>query len=491
MNKALIALLIASLAGCVDMPTLRKASPDLPQAWPSFSPLITPLPFGIPQAGEGPGVRASAITDWWAHFNDPALTALITEALIHNADILQAAARIEEARAALGLSEADRQPEVTLGGSAGRTRVTEKGSFPPPSPVNNKFQVNFQAAFEADLWGRYRQASAAARADLLASEYAREAVRSSLASAVAQGYFQIAALDAALALTQDTLNNRREAVDLHKLRFDGGIASELPMHQSAAELAALEAAQAGLIRQQRQQETALALLLGRSPRGLVEDPPARGKALDALAVPPAIPGGLPSDLLARRPDIRQAEQRLAGAEARVLKTRAAIYPSLSLTANLGSESKALADLFSGPATLWGIGASLVQTLYNAGRTEAALKGDAARQEQALLAYEQTLRVAFKEVLDALVTTRQAREAEAAESRRAQALAHAAELAGLRYQNGIANFLEVLDAQRNLYQAEQNRIEARRAQLAATAELFKALGGGWLPRPETSPPDERG
>ncbi|MDD5388593.1 MAG: efflux transporter outer membrane subunit [Gallionellaceae bacterium] len=483
MNKALIALLIASLSGCISTPTLRKASPDLPQAWPSSSPR--------PQAGEGPGVRVSAIEDWWTQFNDPALTALVNEALQHNNDLLTAAARIEEARAALGLSEADRRPEVQIGGSAGRTRVTEKGSFPPPSPVNNKFQVNLQAAYEVDLWDRYRQASAAARADLLASQYAREVVRASLVGNVAQSYFQIAALDAALALTRDTLNNRREAVGLHQLRFDAGIVSELPLRQAEAELATLEATQADLARQLRQQETALALLLGRSPRGLVDDPVARGKPLDTLTAPPAIPGGLPSDLLARRPDIRQAEQRMVGAEARVLETRAAIYPSLSLTANLGSESKALSNLFSGPATIWGIGASLVQTLYNAGRTEAALKGDAARQEQALLAYEQTLRVAFKEVLDALVTNRQAREAGEAENRRAQALARAAELAGLRYQNGVSNYLEVLDAQRNLYQAEQNRIEASRAQLAATATLFKALGGGWLPRPETSHPGERG
>jgi multidrug efflux system outer membrane protein len=223
----------------------------------------------------------------------------------------------------------------------------------------------------------------------------------------------------------------------------------------------------------------------------VEDALARGKTLDTLAPPPTVPANLPSDLLVRRPDIRQAEQRLAGAEARVLVTKSAIYPSLSLTANLGMESKSLSNLFSGPAAIWGIGASLVQTLYNAGRTEAALQGDAARQEQALLAYEQTLRSAFKEVLDALVAARQAREVEAAESRRAQALSRAAELAGLRYQNGVANYLEVLDAQRSLYQAQQNRIDAHRAGLAASAALFKALGGGWLPPTETSPPGGRG
>lgn len=465
MNKLLLALLLASLAGCAAMPTLRKANPDLPKAWPTAATL-------------SPAQQEPRLPDWWTQFNDPTLTALIDEAFAHNSDLLLAAARVEEARAALGLREADRSPEALLGAGIERNRATEKGSFPPPNPINNNFQVNAQVTYEADLWGRYRQASAAARADLLASEYAREVIRTSLAGTVAQAFFQIAALDATLKLTEDTLNNRRETVDLRRLRFDAGVEAELPLRQAEAEQATVEASRTELERQLRQQETALGLLLGRSPRGLVDEPLARGNALDALTPPPVIPTGLPADLLTRRPDIRQAEQRLAGAEARVLATKAAIYPTLSLTANLGSESKSLSDLFSGPASIWGIGASLVQTLYNAGRTEAALKGDAARQEQALLGYEQTLRVAFREVLDALIDARQAREAETAETRRVEALSRAAELAGLRYQNGVSNYLEVLDAQRNRYQAEQNRIEARRARLAASATLFKALGGGW-------------
>lgn len=476
MRKSLPLLLALGLSGCISLPTLRQPSPDLPAAWPASSP-------SAPTASAGVGEHD--LQNWWTLYDDPALTALIDEALAHNGNLLLAAARIEEARAALGLADADRYPSAEIGASAGRTRATEKGSFPPPSPINSKFQVNAQAAYEVDLWGRYRQASAAARADLLASEYAQAVVRSSLADRVAQAYFQLAALDSGLALTRETLSNRQEAVDLHKLRADGGIASELPWRQAEAELAAVAAVQASLTRQQHQQTTALALLLGRNPRIAQEDTPARGKTLDALNLPPAIPAGLPSDLLLRRPDIRQAEQQLVGAEAQVLKTKASIYPSLSLTANLGSESRALSDLFSGPATIWGFGIGLVQTLYNAGRTEAGLQGVAARQEQALLNYEQTLRIAFKEVLDALVATRQAREAEAAESQRARALAQSAELAGHRYRNGISNYLEVLDAQRNQYQAEQNRIEARRAQLAATAALLKALGGGWNPPPQSS------
>lgn len=462
-------LLALSLGGCVSLPSLRQAEPDVPQTWSNDS--------AAPPA-EGPAQGERALDTWWHLFDDAALNGLIDEALAHNSDLLLAAARIEEARAALGLSEADRRPEVHVSADAERTRSTEKGSFPPPNPINNKFQIDLTAAYEVDLWGRYRQASAAARADLLASEYGREVVRASLANAVAQGYFQLSALDAALALNQDTLNNRREAVDLLRQRFDTGIDGELPLRQAEAELASVEAARTDLEQQLQLQESALALLLGRSPRAVLEDPLARGRPLFGLTTPPAIPLGLPSSLLTRRPDIRQAEQGLAAAEARVKKTQAAIYPNLSLTANFGTESKDLADLFSGPAAIWGLGASLVQTLYNAGRTEAALKGEAARQEQVLLGYEQTLRTAFKEVRDALANSRLAREAEDAETRRVQALTRAAELAGLRYQHGVASYLEVLDTQRNLHQAEQNRIAARRARLQATAALFKALGGGW-------------
>ncbi len=479
MSKFLIALLGLVVSGCISLPVLRHAQPDLPSSWPTAT---------------APSERVPGLVRWWTLYDDPVLTALIDEALAHNGDLLVAAARIEEARSALNLSDADLQPYAQIGANVGRNSITGVGSPPMPAGTqltNNDFKLNLQASYEFDLWGRYHQASAAARADLLASEYAREVVRTSLAGTVAQAYFQIAALDARLLLTLETLANRKEAVDLYRTRFNAGLDSELPWRQAEAELAAVDTTQADLERQMRQQENALALLLGRSARELMESRPGRGKPLDGLSLPPAIPVGLPSDLLTRRPDIRQAEQRLAGAEARVLETRAAIYPTLSLTANLGTESRALADLFSGPAAIWGLGASLVQTVYNAGRTEAALKGDAARQEQALLVYEQTLRIAFKEVLDALVAVRQTRAAEAAEGRRVEALARGAELADLRYRSGVSNYLEVLDAQRMLYQSRQNRIEDRRAQLAAAASLFKALGVGWLPRLETLPPGGHG
>jgi multidrug efflux system outer membrane protein len=461
MRKPLLVLILLSLGGCFAMPEIKQPHTELPAAWP-----------------EGQA-QAPVATDWWKAYGDPALDALIEEALAHNTDIRLAAARIDEARANLGLARADQYPSAQIGAQAGRTRQTAVGSFPIPTPTNNDFKVNLQAAYEVDLWGRYRAATEAARADLLATEYAREVVRTSLTSDVAKGYFALRALDAQLELARQTRDNRKAAVDLQRLRFDNGVSSELDLRQAEAELAATDAAIAQLTQSVRLQEHALTQLLGRSPRAIVEQTVARGGAgLANLNEPPSVPAGLPSELLERRPDLRQAEQVLLSAQARIGEAKAALFPDLSLTGFLGSESKHLGDLFSGPATIWGLTAGLVQTVFNAGRTEAGIQGADARQTEALVGYDKAVQQAFREVLDALVAHRQARELGAADQRRAAALTRALELAELRYTNGVDNYLQVLDAQRNLYQAQQDAIDARRAELAATADLIKSLGGGW-------------
>jgi multidrug efflux system outer membrane protein len=460
MRKPLVALVLLSLGGCFTLPEMKQLHSEFPAAWP-----------------EGQS-QAPVASDWWKAYGDPALDALIEEALAHNTDIRLAAARIDEARANLGLARADQYPSAQIGAQASRTRQTAVGSFPIPTPTNNDFKLNLQAAYEVDLWGRYRAATKAARADLLATEYAREVVRLSLTSDVVKGYFALRALDAQLELARQTRDTRTGALDLQRLRFDNGISSELDLRQAEAELAATEASISQLAQSVREQELALAQLLGRSPRAIVEQQVARGAGLKDLGEPPAVPADLPSELLARRPDLRQAEQNLLAAQARISEAKAALFPDLSLTANFGSESRRLADLFSGPATIWGLTAGLVQTVFNAGRTESGIQAADARQTQALVGYEQATQQAFREVLDALVAHRQARELGAADQRRTEALARAVELSDLRYRNGVDNYLQVLDAQRNLYQAQQNAIDARRAQLAASADLIKALGGGW-------------
>lgn len=462
-SRPLLALALATLAGCAALPDLKKPVAELPAAWP--------------RAMGAPAERVAA--DWWRAYGDDRLDALIQEALQHNADIRLAAARIQEARANLGLARADQAVQMQGAVEVSRSRRTEVGAMPAGgSPTNNTYKAQLQAAYELDLWGRYREATNVARSELLSSEYGRDVVRIALTSDVAQAYFTLRALDAQLELLHKTRANRQAAVDLQKLRLDAGVSSELELRQAQAELASLEASQARLTQSQGQQELALAVLIGRSPRALMEDPMARGKPLETLGEPPAIPAGLPSDLLARRPDLRQAEQNVLTTHARIREARAALYPDLSLTAYLGSESKALSDLFSGPAAIWGLTAGLVQSLLNGGRTQAALDVRDARQAQALISYEQAVRQAFREVLDALIAHRQARELAEAEGRRAEALAKARDLADLRYRNGLSNYLTVLDAQRNVLQAELNRIDARLAQLNASAGLALALGGGW-------------
>lgn len=463
MRKTVTALALLALAGCVTVPDPKQPALDLPAAWPTAS--------GQPAARVAP--------DWWKAYGDPHLNTLIQEALAHNADLRLAAARVDEARANLGVVRADEAVQVQATAEAGRSRMSQRGAMPAPgSPANNTYQAQLQAAYELDLWGRYREASSAARSELLASEYGRDVVRVSLTGAVAQAYFALRALDAQLEVVDQTRANRQAAVDLQRLRLDAGVSSELELRQAQAELAALEASRAQLVQAVGQQELALAVLLGRSPRIFMDGPVARGHSLQALVTLPAIPAGLPSDLLARRPDLRQAEQNLLTAHARIREARAALYPDLSLTAYLGSESRALSDLFSGPAAIWGLTAGLVQSLLNGGRTQAVLEVRDARQTQALVAYEQAVRQAFREVLDALIAHRQARELAEAEARREEALSQSLELANLRYRNGLTNYLSVLDAQRSLLDAQLNRIDARRAQLAASADLAKALGGGW-------------
>ena len=452
------------LAGCVNLPALRQPAPELPEAWPDTPPSQT--------------TKAEIAVDWWRMFGDPVLDKLIDEAQANSQDLKLAAARILEAEANLRTAGAARMPEVDASVVASRNRRSQQTSPPiPGTPFYNDFGASIQVAYEVDVWGRIRAANDAARADLLATRYAGEVVRLTLTHNVAQAWFNLNALGLRARLTRETLANRVDAARLIERRFEVGLVSELEVRQAQAESAALESSLAQIDQQSRQQENALGVLLGRSPRALVQS---RIQAADmtTLAPPPEVPAGLPSELLQRRPDLKQAEASLASSQASIREARAALFPSLTLTGRLGSESQSLSDLFSGPSMLWGLGAGLAQTVFNGGRTEAAVQARSARQDQALAVYESAARQAFREALDALVAHRQAREVWAAEGKRVEALAHATQLAEARFNAGAASQLDVLDAQRNLYQAEQNAIDASRARLAAAASLIKAMGGGW-------------
>ena len=455
---------------------------DLPSAW----------------TADGQGAAANTPAQWWQLFKDPALDTLVEEALAHNRDIKAAAARIDEARANLTVTDADRWPTIYGTANTARTQITQRGATPlfPGVPVESSSKrITLAASYETDFWGKYTRATEAARAELLRTEAARDAVRLSLIADVVSAYFALTALDGQAQAAQRTYATRDELAGLQAKRFAAGVASELEVRTTEAEREAARVQQIAITRARAREDARLAVLLGRSPREVWEQRigTAAGGGSPVLTTPPAapaswpaaqaaapglVPAGLPSDLLQRRPDLREAEQRLIAANARIGAIKAAYFPSIALTTFLGTESAALANLFSGPSLVWQLAAALTQPLWGAGRTDAQLSAATARQQEALAHYEKAVQSAFADVCVALAAHQAARETFEAQSRRSASLAQALKLARLRYDNGVSSLLEVLDAERNLLVAELARLEARAQQHTAVADLVKALGGGW-------------
>ena len=438
-----------------------------------------------PPALEVPAGNAAAndivLDRWWTVFDDPRLTGYVDEALAHNLDLAAAMARIETARAQVLLAQADLYPSVNLGVGAARTRSTQVGTNPLPpgfSPLSTDYQVALQASYEVDLWGKYRTATEAARRELLATRYARETVKKEVDADVARTYFQLLAADAQLELLRDTLRTREETVNLQRDRYQGGVIGEYDLAQAEAERAAVVSDIATTQNAAAQLESALAVLLGRSPRDVYEPQLAHDATVARLVGVPAIPADLPSNVLERRPDVQQAEQQLAAASLRIDRARADYFPSLSLTGSLGTESGALKNLFTGPGLIWGIGANLLQPLIGLKAIEANVQAATARRAEVEIGYRQVVQGAFRDTHDALAASTNLRDALSAQGLRAERLARALELADMRYRAGYSPYLEVLDVQRQLLQAQTLQIAAARDARIAVVNLAKALGGGW-------------
>lgn len=468
MNKIRAATLgaVLALTGCANLnPFTPYEQPkvEMPAAW-----------TGLPQ-----NAKAYDNAQWWKVYGDATLDQLIDEALAHNEDINVATARIDEARARVVLADADRDPTVTANFQPSITRITKRGSaptFPGQHFTNTDYLATINASYELDLWGKLRGATDVARANLLATEAARDTVRNSLTAQVAQGYFALLALDAQIDTSRRTLETRQSALKLQQLRMNSGVASEFEVRQREAEIAAVEAQIPSLERNRKAQENALSVLLGRSPRAVMEGNIARGTP--TAPADDVVPEGLPSELMLRRPDLRQAEQQLIAAHGNVGVARSAYYPSISLTGYFGGESKHLADLFIGPARIFQFAAAITEPIFSGKRIGASVDVAKAQEEQALAQYRQTIANAFSDVSNALAAQQAAREVRVAETAHVEALQKSLALAKLRFENGISSQLDVLDAERNLLQAQLNLTDAERAQRAAAADLFKALGGGW-------------
>ena len=459
-RRSLLAVAIAAtLAGCATTTPTEPPKVELP----------------------APTVAQLDLSHWWTSFGDPALTSLVDEALTNNLDLQVAMARIDAARAQMRLARADLYPSLDLGVGVSRSKVTEVGTVPIPrgiSPTGNDFRVGLSAAYEIDLWGKYRTATRAAQNDLLATQYARETVRTAVAAQVARTYFDLIAADAQLQLLKDTLALREQTVSLQTDRAQAGVIGQYDLAQAKAERDAVRADIAVAQRAVSQYESALAVVVGRSPREVFHPSVVREPSLTKLLAVPTVPAGLPSGILERRPDLRQLERELAAASLRIDRARADYLPSLNLTGTLGTESAALRQLLSGPSLIWSLGAGLAQPLFNLDRIGANVEAQTARREELVVNYRQTVQAAFKDVHDALAANETTRTALAAQTTRRDELQQAYELSDLRYKAGYSPYLEVLDAQRQLLQAQTLSILAARDVRLALVDLANALGGGW-------------
>ena len=458
------AVLAALLSGCAVGPDYQRPETDLPAAWQ-----------GVP--AQGAVVKGDR---WWMLYADPVLDRLTEEALVNNQDLVLAAARVDEARAVLRVVDSQFWPSVDATAQGDRSRSSERSSIPMPpgTPLERtSYRAQLNVAYEADLWGRLRRGSEAARANLLGTQAAQQTVRITLTSEVARAYFGLVALDSQVEATRRSLDLRSNGLELQKARHAAGLINDFTLKQLEAEVAASRAQLPALDANRNAQELALAVLIGRSPRVIMEGAITRAADRGGPAAP-VVPEGLPSDLLLRRPDVVEAEQRLIAANARIGEARATLFPRIGLSGYLGSESAALSDLFTGPASIWQLAFGLAQPIFQGGRLLGEIEIVQARERQAVALYQRTLQEAFREVRTALYTQVRAREAFEAEGIRVAALSEALRLARIRYENGLLSQLEVLDSERNLLQAELNRADALRVQRAAVADVVRALGGGW-------------
>jgi multidrug efflux system outer membrane protein len=458
--RALALLIPAVLGACAVGPDYQRPQVVAPQAFR----------FGDKDA------RDLVNTRWWQQFQDPALDELIGIALAENKDVMIAAARVEQFLGQFATTRSSLFPQASAGLSAQRGRESERGAVPLPggvSTLGNDFNAALSASWELDVFGRLRRQTESARANLLASEEGRRAAILTLVSSVALAYINLRNLDQQLDIANATSTSRSESLRVFRRRFEGGTVSELELTQSQAEYEDSQARIPLIESLIAQQEHALSILLGRNP-GQIR----RGRPLDQLGLP-MVPAGLPSELLVRRPDLRQAEQNLISANALIGAARAQYFPSISLTGLLGSASADLSDLFSGPARAWSFGASASVPIFTAGAIAGQVQQAEALQKQALLQYQKAIQIAFQEVEDGLVSYQKSRAQLDAQRRQVGTLGSYARLARIRYDNGYTSYIEVLDAERNLFNAQVNYTQTQGSVYASLVNLYKAMGGGWV------------
>lgn len=464
-----ILLVVHGLNACAIWPEYMRPTINLPEVFSSqtqavSSPLLAP-------------------DRWWTLYADDTLNHMIEEALKNNTDVMGAAARVEEADAALREAGAVLFPQIDLAGAGAKRRLTEAGLFPVffANPLNT-FNTQFSTNYEIDFWGKLRGAKASARAQALSTHYAQDTVALSLTSQIAMHYFALRGADSLIVVTQNNLKSHDESLALTKRRLAGGVSSVLDVHQAEVAAANLAAQLTELHRMREITQHQLALLTA----NLALKVPAAD--IFTLPVPPIPPSGLPSSLLEARPDIRQAEAVMIAADANIGVAKAALYPSISLTGTYGGESLALSDLLGSPARIWSAGFAFNLPIFNSGRLKSRVDQASARQKQALANYQAVIQSAFTEMNNALINHRQYAEREVVLVTSETAAKKALQVSQNRYQSGYSAYLEVLDAQRVYNNTTMQFIQSRQARMIATVDIFKAMGGGWQDKNKAKTPD---
>ncbi len=469
----------ALLAGCSMIPRYERPAAPVAMDWPASGGMAeSPVaPAGATAAPAG----AAADIEWQSFFSDPTLRQLIEAALRNNRDLRIAVLTIEQARAQFQIRRADQFPTLNVALTGSRQPNTNTNTSNSSSSSKGSISSAYAGglavtSYELDFFGRVASLKEAALAQYLATEEGRKTTQISLIAAVANTYLSLLADEELLVITQQTLATREESFKLSKLRFDHGVTSELDFRQAESLTEAARVSLAQLVRQRALDQNALTLLLGQPLAGDLALPAGKGLADAPLMVD--VPAGLPSDLLVRRPDIRQAEQQLLAANANIGSARAAFFPRISLTATAGSASSHLSGLFKGGSYGWTLAPQLLLPIFDAGRNQAGLESANAGRDIAVAQYEKAIQTAFREVADALAGRATLGEQLRAQQAQANAEAVRFKLSDLRYQSGVASYLDLLDAQRSLFAARQAVVQTRLAQLQSQVTLYKTLGGGW-------------
>lgn len=471
-SLSILLLSVAVMSGCAVGPNYKRPAVDVPGMYRGGS---TEFPATATQTTTTPPAQQSVASlgdeKWWEVFQDEELRSLIRTALKNNYDVRIAATRVLEAQAQLGITRADQYPSLAVGGADADQRSPKIG--PIPSYEVSLGQVTASAAWNLDFWGKYRRATESARATLLANEWARKQVMATLVANIATSYFQLRQLDLELEISKSTLGSRSESLKLTQTLEQHGISSLLDVRQSEQLVYTAAEEVPDFERQIAQQENSISILLGKNPGDIP-----RGLKLTDQPHAPEVPAGLPSALMERRPDIREAEQNLIAANARIGVARSAYFPQISLTGSAGFETPALTNLFTGPAGVWNFGASLAQPIFEGGRIKSNVRFAEAQHEQLLLTYQQAIQGAFRDVANALVGYRKNREFRIQQEQLLNSAQDAARLSEVRFKAGTTDYLEVLTNETNSFTAELGLAQAQGNEVIALVQLYQALGGGW-------------